>query len=41
MPRKEPYDVLDVSHSQMEDEIDMNTLPSIHLLPLQLAVILR
>ena len=34
MPKKEPHNVLGVSRSQMEDEIDMHTLPSIHLLPL-------
>ncbi len=34
MPKKEPYDVLGVSRSQMEDEFDMHNLPSIHLLPL-------
>ena len=34
MPIKEPYDVLGVSRSQMEDEIDMHTRPAIHLLPL-------
>ena len=30
----EPYDVLGASRSQMADEIDMHTLPSVHLLPL-------
>ena len=32
MLNTEPYDVLGASRSQMADEIDMHTLPSVHLL---------